>query len=369
MASTTAFTYQAGARPIEQHPKYRNEANAPMAPCLITVDPRVYRGSTYSKHKPAQPEVQATKPRRKLPSPRSRGTPTNPLIAPPHREVRIDLELQTEPYLQEVVERPEQIERLTQTDAFLDRPPTPPYVPPRTGVDIETQVAEEELFHWDFEVRPIVATIVGKTIEQALMEVHEEEEFANIRRHKEAIEHRRNVDLAEILKLEEGERRKFEEKQRRVDERLLVEAEQHELRARIAARGFGEFFASDLLGDALAALDRRGYFYDEIERSIETTFLPWLGEALGQRPQPWALANAIVARAKSFAVAYEGNLRGTTADAAVARESAECDRRAMRLRQMYVEDRAALRIRVAMDGVKKKQAKNGEEEDESESTA
>ena len=97
--------------------------------------------------------------------------PTNTLAAPPQRENRIDLEIQTEPYLQEVVEKPVLESRLCQTDAFLDRPPSPPFVPPKTGTDVETQVEENELFDWDFEVQPIVSTIVGKTLEQAFLEV------------------------------------------------------------------------------------------------------------------------------------------------------------------------------------------------------
>ena len=34
----------------------------------------------------------------------------------------------------------------TQTDAFLDRPPTPLFVPHKTGVDIETQVRPARSF-------------------------------------------------------------------------------------------------------------------------------------------------------------------------------------------------------------------------------
>jgi hypothetical protein len=366
--TTAGFTYQAGARPIDQYSRYRNEVNTPPTPCLITVDPRVYRGSTYSKHKPAQPEVQPVKPRRKLATPRARQTPTNPLIAPPHREVRIDLELQTEPYLQEVVERPEVFELETQTDTFLERPATPPYIPPKVGVDIETQVEESELFHWDFEVKPIVATIVGKILEQALMEVVEEEEFANIRRHKEAIEHSRNVDLAGIQRLEESELRKFEEKQKRVMERLQIEAEQHELRRRVAARGFGQFFASDMIGDALSLLDSRGYFYDEIERSIETTFLPWLSDSMGGRSASRALKSALVTKTKSSAVTYEEKLREGITEAVDIENAAVRDQTAARLRRMWIEDRAGLKIRTAMEGVQKKTQKNREEEDESEST-
>ena len=38
-----------------------------------------------------------------------------------------------------------------------------------------------QLFDFDIEVKPILEVLVGKTIEQALMEVMEEEELANLR--------------------------------------------------------------------------------------------------------------------------------------------------------------------------------------------
>jgi hypothetical protein len=369
MTTQAPFTFHAGARPIDSHPKYRSEVNVPTNPCLITVDPRVYRGSTYSKHKPAPPDVQTAKPRRKLPSPRARETPSNSLIAPPPRTVRIDLELQTEPYLQEVVEKPEVIDISTSTDKFLDRPGTPPYIPPKTGVDIETQVEEQELFHWDFEVKPIVTTIVGKILEQAFMEVHEEEEFATIRRHKEAIEHTRNLDLAGIQRLEEQELRLFEEKQKRMEERLRYEAEQRELIRRIAARGYGEFFASDLLNDAVSALDRRGYFYDEVERDIENTFLGWLSNAMGGTSKSRIRSGLLMARTKKEAVNYELKLREGIIEKGTQIQTTGQEKQERRFRQMYVEDRAGLKIRTALEGVQKKtKVEGGEEEDESGST-
>jgi hypothetical protein len=253
---------------------------------------------------------------------------------------------------------------LTQTDAFLDRPGTPPYIPAKTGVDVETQVEEDQLFDFDFEVRPIVATIVGKTIEQAFMEIHEEEEFATIRRQKEAIEHRRNCDLAEVIRLEEAERRKFEEKQRRVEERLVYESEQQELRSRVAARGFGEFFAWDLIGDALKILDRRGYFYDEVERAIEVNFMPWLGQAMADPEEVHRLSSALVKRMKEAAVLYDDKARTEIEQQIEMREQKVQTDRNVVLRQMFVEDLGSLKIRAARASAKPKK-NHGEEEDES----
>lgn len=49
-----------------------------------------------------------------------------------------------------------------QTDALLDRPPTPLFVPRPSGVDAVTQVAEGDLFHFDFEVAPVLDVLVGE---------------------------------------------------------------------------------------------------------------------------------------------------------------------------------------------------------------
>jgi hypothetical protein len=231
-------------------------------------------------------------------------------------------------------------------------------------------VDEPELFDWGFEVQPIVATIVYKTLEQAFFEVHEEEELANVRRHKEAIEHRRNVELSDVQRLEEAERRKFEEKQKRMEERLKREAEARDLRAKLASRGFGEFFAIDLIGETISLLERRGYFYDEVEREIEGKFLPWLGRAMDEAAETHALTDAIVAKVGAATAAFEHDMRSKNDKAIDAIELEERQGRRGILRQMFIEDRGAAKIRKALEGTKKTKRQAGrEEEDETDSSA
>jgi hypothetical protein len=360
-ASGAGFTFQAGARAIDTGPKYRNDQNTPQGPCMITVDPRVYRGSTYSKHKPAQAPLQAVKPRADASGSRARDSPST--AAPRRRDDRLDHETQTDPYLQEIFEQAAEIEISTQTDNFLDRPPTPPYFPPRTGVDEESQTFEQELFDWVFEVQPIVSTIISRTLEQAFMEVHEEEEIANVRRHKEAIEHRRNVELADVQRLEEGERRKFEEKQKRMEQRCEHQLQQQELRAKISANGFGESFSVDLMMHTISLLERRGYFYDEVEREIASNFLPWLGRAMVEAKETRDLTEAIIARVEDATVTRDGKLKEeAVADGEAVKSTARAQKLAS-LREMFVEDRGAAKIRTALAGKKKRQSRHGEEED------
>jgi hypothetical protein len=50
---------------------------------------------------------------------------------------------------------------------------------------------------FDIEVKPILEVLVGKTVEQALLEVMEEEELSNLRSQQRAFEELRNAELVE----------------------------------------------------------------------------------------------------------------------------------------------------------------------------
>ena len=69
-----------------------------------------------------------------------------------------------------------------------------------------------QLFHFDIESKPILEVLVGKTVEQSLLEVMEEEELSNLRMQQCQFEELRNAELVEQQRLEEQERRHREEK-------------------------------------------------------------------------------------------------------------------------------------------------------------
>lgn len=69
-----------------------------------------------------------------------------------------------------------------------------------------------QLFDFDREVEPVLEVLVGKTIEQSLEEVMEEEELASLKAQQRAFEELRNNELAEVQRLQEQERRRREEK-------------------------------------------------------------------------------------------------------------------------------------------------------------
>lgn len=75
-------------------------------------------------------------------------------------EGRKHIDVQTELYLEELSDRVEEADVETQTDAFLDRPPSPLFIPAKSGVDVATQILEGEVrfslcartLSWDFVI-------------------------------------------------------------------------------------------------------------------------------------------------------------------------------------------------------------------------
>ncbi|GCC24237.1 hypothetical protein chiPu_0002637 [Chiloscyllium punctatum] len=181
-------------------------------------------------------------------------------------------------YLEELSDRIEEVDVDTQTDAFLDKPQTPLFIPGKTGKDVATQIEEGELFDFDIEVKPLLEVLVGKTIEQALLEVMEEEELAHLRTLQRDFEELRNAELAEVQRMEEKERRHREEKKRRMAQQQEVLKKEKDTSDKIAARAFAQTYLADLIPTVFTTLRDNGYFYDPVERDVEKVFLPWLME-------------------------------------------------------------------------------------------
>ncbi|XP_049794561.1 radial spoke head protein 3 homolog [Schistocerca nitens] len=260
----------------------KQDAGPPYA--NIMYDRRVVRGSTFAQHPiPTDGESQAARQaevrRRALARKRAhaqQGRLGLRIGSPPPVAGRKHETVQTSAYLEEILDRPLEEDACCQTDLFLDRPPTPPYVPAKTGLDEETQIYPGDLFDFDLEVEPILEVLVGKTIEQAMIEVLSEEEMAAMRAQQRRLEERRAGEEAEIKRLEERERRMREEKDRRVSQLERELREQQEAEERLAAALLTRGYLEDALPAVLRGLNEAGYFIDAIREDVLQNFMPWL---------------------------------------------------------------------------------------------
>lgn len=80
----------------------------------------------------------------------------------------------------------------------------------------------QQLFDYDVEVQPILEVLVGKTIEQALIEVLEEEELAALREQQRRFLELRAAEKVEQQRLEQQDRRLREEKVNKKKIHLII---------------------------------------------------------------------------------------------------------------------------------------------------
>ncbi|XP_062981504.1 radial spoke head protein 3 homolog [Elgaria multicarinata webbii] len=291
--STPARTYSYRSRPraVPARKRYReheqgvNEEGAVHYGNLM-YDRRVVRGNTYAAQtlpwspEPDPVEIQKQREAHRKMLARKRAKEEEQVHTPVVDDSKSRVDVQTELYLEEIADRIIENDTECQTDAFLERPDSPLFIPQKTGADAATQIEEGELFEFDIEVKPMLEVLVGKTLEQALLEVSEEEELANLQAHQYAYQELHNAEIAEVHRLEERQRRRKEEKERRMMQQVEIQERQTEVTEKIAARAFALQYLSNLIPSVFTNLQNKGFFYDQTESDVEEGFLPYLMDSV-----------------------------------------------------------------------------------------
>ena len=135
-----SYTSEPRAAPMKGKGKYRNE-NEQEGSINIAADPRVVRGSTYAAKVSTGP-ANKTKTLR-----RGRGAAlgTKRSSTPPPVPGRSHMDIQTDEVLEELTDKPIEMDMETQTPAIHDRPPSPLFVRAKIGHDMETQILPGDL--------------------------------------------------------------------------------------------------------------------------------------------------------------------------------------------------------------------------------
>ena len=265
MQTLEAFEYssQPHAAPIKKKSKYRNESENDAISIgdaqNLMFDSRVARGNTYAA-KSLTPNLKKDL---DLTSKKSKLTKSKLGVirrtqTPPPIDGRVHMTMQTEDYLEEIADRPIEQDVETQTSAALDRPASPLFVRAKIGVDIETQIGYGDLFDFDLEVEPILEVLVGKTIHVSMLELMQEMELEAIRLQQEEYEAIRNIELAELQRLESEIKRRALERERRVNQEKKRLDDCRHLEETIAARAFSNQFLGELHNNVFDMLEQQG---------------------------------------------------------------------------------------------------------------
>lgn len=279
-----SYSTQPHAAPVKHKPKYRdeNEENSGAVAQNIMYDSRVVRGNTYSAKvlsSSMKKELDGTSSnQRNTRFPKKSSKPGSSggrrVSTPPPVDGRVHMTMQTEDFLEELTDRPVEHDAETQTLPYMDRPASPLFIRAKIGYDISTQIENDDLFDFDLEVQPILEVLVGKTLHVSMLEIMQEDELEAIRLQQEEYEMIRNVELAEVQRLEAEIKRKAQEKERRLAQERKRLEDQKRLEETIAARQFSSQFLNELHNTVFDQLEEQGVFYDPIQREIEQLFIP-----------------------------------------------------------------------------------------------
>jgi len=347
----------------KSQPRYREDEPPPVHLNLMN-DPRIVRGNTYSAQvvtQNAQLEAERIRKentkRQKMEDARRRRDANRKPDTPPPVDGRSHMSLQTETFLEELTDRPVENDAETQTQAFLDRPPSPLFVPTKIGVDVDTQIEEGDLFDFDLEVRPLLEVLVGKTLEISMVELMEEEELAAIRRRQEEFERVRNAELAEVQRVETEAQRRYAEKNRRMKQETDQKEAAEILSRKVAARGFVKEYLGDVREKVFDELQERGHFYDPVRMEVTEVFLPWAMDEIITKTNAKQACQKMVGDLLGGVV---GRVRGMQAE-----NQRIYDEEQERIRK-EAEEAEAEKIRLEEEAERKRlEEEEGEEEEES----
>ena len=161
-------------------------------------------------------------------------------------------------------------------DFVVDRPPTPEFIPNEQGVDKETQVIDTELFDFELEVEPILQVLVGKSTENARVEVIEEWEQDNLSTHKKKFLQIKEAELMETQRMEAARNRRRREMERRALQHKTAKDQRYRGSLKMTARSMAKKFLAPLRNDTFTELQQQGILRDPRQYSLIAHFLPTL---------------------------------------------------------------------------------------------
>ena len=184
--------------------------------------------------------------------------------------------------IKEILPTPETFDMEVQTQDYIDLPQIPLFKPEKRGEDAGTQIEKGDLFDFDEEVEPIINVLTFKTLEEARMEVLEEEEIKEMKRQMQDFEKVRNRELEIVQKLECQTIRREEEKLRRNEERIIRTEMAKIYQKKLISCVFAKNYLKNIRINALKDLEENGVLRKREKNEYHTKILPSIKEGCEQ---------------------------------------------------------------------------------------
>ena len=271
-------TSRAKVKPTEE---LLNDIDGPLN---IMSDPRVVRGSTYSLYRSlpgdgapmedTMPPTPGGAPARKARRKKKKADGRSIFDAKPSSNSKQALDLT--PYLVEKEYASSAVEEAAQTDGFLEQPPPAPFVAPKTGVDAATSMEDDQPFVFNNEVQPLLAVLVSKTLEQAMLEVEQEEELAAIADDMSDKLARQAAEKARVEAMEQAEVDREKAKLGDFESARAALVEEQTLARKVASSRLVDQLLPEIFEGAYRHFEDRGSWVEPVLHEIKATTLPWL---------------------------------------------------------------------------------------------
>lgn len=182
----------------------------------------------------------------------------------------------TEKVIDTVRPKPITFEVEVQTEKLPPRPQSPLIWPEKTGIDIETQIEDGDLFNFDEEVAPLVHVIISKTLEESRREVLEEEERAEIKSQKKRYEEIEREDKKRIECIENQEKEKYEQKKKQKAEKAIRIQLTKIFQKKLCSRTIAKQYISPIRDSSIKTLEQHSVFKNPEVNDYFTSLLPEL---------------------------------------------------------------------------------------------
>ena len=172
--------------------------------------------------------------------------------------------------------KPITFEEIIQTDPLPPKPQEPLIWPEKTGIDVETQVEDGDLFNFDIEVEPLVQIILSKTLEDSRREVLEEEEIKEIKEQQEKYKNYNLDDQNRVKNIEDNEKKRYDDMKMKKENKLKRLNMTKIFQMKLSSRTIAKKYISRLMKDTQNVLSERGVFKNPQNNDFFTDLLPEL---------------------------------------------------------------------------------------------
>ena len=143
------------------------------------------------------------------------------------------------------------------------------FLPQKLGKDEATQIMDGDLFDFDKDVQPLLTVVVGKTLEQSILELEQEQEIENLKQAKLMYSKKRNDDSKRIKNLEEKEIQKKYNNDAKKEIRKQTRETRKKTQKQLISRFISKTYLRDLVKNSYQDLIYRCQFRDYSNATVK----------------------------------------------------------------------------------------------------